>query len=642
MKHGCLIYLIFTFGIYFYYAFWVDPSGYYKVINKNGAMVCSSQYISDADSIKTIPFDTIIKIEAINKFPESAEMLMNGQKTYVKCSDIELVERYNSMMSILKYLVYGILIIIGIREGYGYLKEKQMKLLVLLKALGYVILSAAIAGLLIYNMKRPYVAETLHSRGTSKISKQYTIDECIIPANTQVDVLCYVKHRYLVRDMEGHQFEIPVNGLQAQIKYLKELNESFTHNVSKKLTDSYIGQSIRAFEKGIGSYIKGINNAYEYPYLIAIENGERIKGLKVVTDNDGIIKEIVYSKKKSENIFCKLPFYETIACKNLYVSASMTGDNNLWDKLLTLVGNIAMLGFVIFIFARTASIAYLWSDRNSTSVGKWGNICIWIILSPILYILVLAVLDYYHSTWVLIAGYLISLGIMIYNNAIHKAAKSIYKCPACKMNGVYNPQEVILHQAIVGTIHYNWNYAQSKNGIKIPQKNCTKEISYKMVGKCEHCGYNDNRIYSREVQISATTNCPNCESKLKIFVEDDMYHEECPKCDYSLVVKRFQGNSSASNNNRVRKERPNNARDKADDTNGNAENREYWLREAKEYRKKANEYYDKYIEAVKNFNEQKQAGNDSLAEFYMEQAQKYYDEYEYNKSEADLSSRNAL
>ena len=173
---------------------------------------------------------------------------------------------------------------------------------------------------------------------------------------SKVDVLCgYNKYDFLVRDVNGLQFVVPLGGLEAKIERLDDFNEEFTYNVSKKKLDSYMGKEIWQFVDEVGDYVTGFGLVYDFPYLIAIENGERIRGLKIVTNVMGVIQDIQYNdKEKSSNIFSKLPFYETIACKNMYVSISITGDNNFWERLFAVGVNFFLLGFVVMMIAVAA------------------------------------------------------------------------------------------------------------------------------------------------------------------------------------------------------------------------------------------------------------------------------------------------
>lgn len=95
-------------------------------------------------------------------------------------------------------------------------------------------------------------------------------------------MLCgYNKYDFLVRDVNGLQFVVPLGGLEAKIEGLDDFNEEFTYNVSKKKLDSYMGKEIWQFVDEVGDYVTGFGLVYDFPYLIAIENEERIRGLKM-------------------------------------------------------------------------------------------------------------------------------------------------------------------------------------------------------------------------------------------------------------------------------------------------------------------------------------------------------------------------
>lgn len=205
---------------------------------------------------------------------------------------------------------------------------------------------------------------------------------------SKVDVLCgYNKYDFLVRDVNGLQFVVPLGGLEAKIERLDDFNEEFTYNVSKKKLDSYMGKEIWQFVDEVGDYVTGFGLVYDFPYLIAIENGERIRGLKIVTNVMGVIQDIQYNdKEKSSNIFSKLPFYETIACKNMYVSISITGDNNFWERLFAVGVNFFLLGFVVMMIARTASVISHWMGERNFGVKTSVKVLIWVVCAPFVYI----------------------------------------------------------------------------------------------------------------------------------------------------------------------------------------------------------------------------------------------------------------
>ena len=93
-----------------------------------------------------------------------------------------------------------------------------------------------------------------------------------------------------------------------------------------------------------------------------------------MTNQMGVIQDIQYNEKeRSSNIFSKLPFYETIACKNMYVSISITGDNSIWERLTVVGINFFLLGFVILMIARTASVISHWMGEKSFSVSTYSG-----------------------------------------------------------------------------------------------------------------------------------------------------------------------------------------------------------------------------------------------------------------------------
>ena len=127
-----------------------------------------------------------------------------------------------------------------------------------------------------------------------------------------------------------------------------------------------------------------------------------MQGVKVVANQMGVIQDIQYNEKeRSSNIFSKLPFYETIACKNMYVSISITGDNSIWERLTVVGINFFLLGFVILMIARTASVISHWMGEKSFSVRTSVKVLIWVVCAPFIYIYSVALLDFYHSWWII-------------------------------------------------------------------------------------------------------------------------------------------------------------------------------------------------------------------------------------------------
>ncbi len=330
---------------------------------------------------------------------------------------------------------------------------------------------------------------------------------------SKVDVLCgYNKYDFLVRDVNGLQFVVPLGGLEAKIERLDDFNEEFTYNVSKKKLDSYMGKEIWQFVDEVGDYVTGFGLVYDFPYLIAIENGERIRGLKIVTNVMGVIQDIQYNdKEKSSNIFSKLPFYETIACKNMYVSISITGDNNFWERLFAVGVNFFLLGFVVMMIARTASVISHWMGERNFGVKTSVKVLIWVVCAPFVYIYSIALLDFYHSWWIIVLVYIFSVITMTFEIGTENAAKSIYKCPSCGNNGVYAPQERVIRRTHTKTV-YDWVGGRTERGIKVPKKICTLDVDYVMEGRCRGCGFVDNKVYTRQETVTGVTECPLCVS----------------------------------------------------------------------------------------------------------------------------------
>lgn len=529
-----LIFVFFVFGI-----FYIDNSGYYRVTMEKGANVYNSVFVS-GDSIDVLPFDTVVKIEPFGEY-SSYEMHVDGQTLYVKKTDFELVKRTYDIWGVVQYFVYFIILCIALNMGYKYLRKNNVRLLSQLKTALYVIITLAIFGWMIFLLNNPSSPPSLNSRAKNMIAIQMDIDGFEPSTDSEVDVLChYDGYKYLVRDEYHNQFVVPAGGLKNKVESLSDLNEKFTYNVSKEKVDSYMGKDILQFAREVGSYVTGVGMMYEFPYLVAIGNGERVQGVTVLTNMAGVIQSILYNEEeKSSNIFNKLPFYETIACKNLYVSTGITGDNSFWERLLAVVVNFFLMGFVILMVARTASVISYWAGEKSFNVKRSVKIIIWVICAPFIYIYTLALLDFYHSWWILVLLYILSIIIETFGIGTDDAAKSIYKCPSCLKNGAYAPTEKVISRTIAKT-SYSWNRGKTEYNIRIPEKTYTMDIKYIMVGACKECGYEDKNTYVRQETRTRDTTCPMCDSKLKVSAENNVYYEKCPNCDYSLIISEVR------------------------------------------------------------------------------------------------------
>ncbi len=72
-----IFFVVMTLAFWIYGMFFLDQSGYYRVINENGAMVHNSVFVSGVDSIGVMPFDTVVKIERFEGM-DAAEMDLKG------------------------------------------------------------------------------------------------------------------------------------------------------------------------------------------------------------------------------------------------------------------------------------------------------------------------------------------------------------------------------------------------------------------------------------------------------------------------------------------------------------------------------------------------------------------------------------
>ena len=543
-----IFFVVMTLAFWIYGMFFLDQSGYYRVINENGAMVHNSVFVSGVDSIGVMPFDTVVKIERFEGM-DAAEMDLKGQTVYVKKHDLEIVEKTYDLWGVIQYFVYFILLCIVLNQGYKYMRKHHVKLLSLLKTGLYVLITVAIIGIMINILNNPAKPPRFYPEAKSKIITELKFEGYTPELNSEVDVLCgYNKYDFLVRDVNGLQFVVPLGGLEAKIERLDDFNEEFTYNVSKKKLDSYMGKEIWQFVDEVGDYVTGFGLVYDFPYLIAIENGERIRGLKIVTNVMGVIQDIQYNdKEKSSNIFSKLPFYETIACKNMYVSISITGDNNFWERLFAVGVNFFLLGFVVMMIARTASVISHWMGERNFGVKTSVKVLIWVVCAPFVYIYSIALLDFYHSWWIIVLVYIFSVITMTFEIGTENAAKSIYKCPSCGNNGVYAPQERVIRRTHTKTV-YDWVGGRTERGIKVPKKICTLDVDYVMEGRCRGCGFVDNKVYTRQETVTGVTECPLCGSKLNISEENGVHFEKCTKCDFIVNIIKVKPESRPAAN----------------------------------------------------------------------------------------------
>lgn len=631
-------YLIITLIGITYAVFFIDESGYYKVTNENGATLHSSVFTSEKDIIGVAPLDTILKIHNFENH-KKAEMIVDGQIIYLKTEDLSLVEKTYDDWKKIQYYVYAVALIIALCYVYRYMKKNHLPILARFKMVVYILLSFSILAYSVYLMKTESEPPHMHPAGKNRIAMKLQFDGYVPPINSEVDVLCKQKYSTLVRDSKGNQFIVPAGGLATKMVGLEKLNENFTYNICKKKLDACIDKDLDSLLAVTGDYVTAMGNVYEFPHLIAVEDDHRIQGVTVATDNHGIVKNIWYNEKeRSENIFCKLPFYEEIACRNLYASIDMTGNNSFLDRMFMVLVNFGILGFIVFVLSMTVNtIMFCWGGRSN--VVKWtGNILLWILLIPFVYVYALAIIDFYHSMWFVVIIYLFSIVVGAFQFAKDKYGESIYACPSCKKYGVYNPKEVIKKQNIVGKVYCCWPKPPKQiNGIWIPQKNYLKETTFKMEGKCKDCGYEDKTLYTRKEEVIGVTECPICGKRMIFSEENKVFHEYCPNCNHHLFVDmskaRYPNKHSNNTNNYSHGNEPVENHDynsyKGDDL-GQA-----FERDAKDYKDKAEYYLKMYNEAIKKRDEAI-----SEAEWYKSHASFYGDE-EFYLRKADEKYRNA-
>lgn len=420
------------------------------------------------------------------------------------------------------------------------MNHKHLTFRVQLKTLLYLLLSIFIIAHLLYQLQNPSEPPRLPSEGKSRISKELNIEGYTPPIGTEVEVLCHIDYNTLVRNLQGSQFVTPPGSLDPRLDALEDLNESYTYNISKEKLERYFDCELDSLLPFTGDYVTGIANIYEFPHLVAVGDGERYHGVRIVTNEFRYIQDIQYYEEgHSRNLFGKLPFYEEIACKNLCASVGITGSNSLWDRALMVAVNFLFLALIVFLFTRTARIIILrWGNRYA--LVKWiTRILLWVLLLPVLYIYMMAILDFYHGMWVLVFLYLLSLIIGFYQISSENSAKSIYMCPSCKKYGVYHPQKVVISRKVIGKVPYSWpDCPLWVEGVEIPDKTYYRQTTYIMKGACTACHYEDQTHYTENDQYPSRTDCPLCGSKMHFSEEDGIYLEWCPSCRHTLKINR--------------------------------------------------------------------------------------------------------
>lgn len=265
------------------------------------------------------------------------------------------------------------------------------------------LLSLAIVGHVVYALLSESEPPRLVSQGKSYTVKELNNEGYNPPLKTEVEVLCKVDHSTLVRGPKGYQFLVPEGGLEPVVKDLDELNGHYTYNVSKEKLEACMDKELDALLAVAGDYVTGMSqwvtpegfggvaHVYEFPHLIAVGNGERFHGARVVTNDFRIVQDIQYYEGgHSENLFGKLPWYEKIACRNLCLSTGMTGADSIWERLLMVLANVFLMGAVV---------AVLQSIK--------GPLVRWLVGLPVMYVYGLALMDFYHGMWILVALFLL-------------------------------------------------------------------------------------------------------------------------------------------------------------------------------------------------------------------------------------------
>lgn len=421
-----------------------------------------------------------------------------------------------------------------------------------LKTMLYLLLSVSIIAYLLYQLQSPSEPPRLPSVGKSQISQELNIEGYTPPIGTEVEVLCHIDYNTLVRTPQDRQFVTPPGSLDPRLPGLEDLNESYTYNISKEKLERYFDCALDSLLPLTGDYVTGIANIYEFPHLVAVGDGERYHGVRIVTNEFRYIQDIQYYEDgHSRNLFGKLPFYEDIACKNLCASVGITGSNSLWDRALMVAVNFLFLTLIVFLFTRAAQIIILrWGIRHT--LVKWTTrILHWALLLPLLYIYMMAILDFYHGLWVLVFLYLLSLIIGFYQISFENSAKSIYMCPSCKKYGVYHPQKVVISRKVIGKVPYSWpDRPLWVEGVEIPDKTYYRQTTYILKGACSACHYEDQTHYTEDDQYPSRTDCPLCGSKMHFSEEDGIYREWCPSCRHFLLIDRNKEGQPAPSSHR--------------------------------------------------------------------------------------------
>lgn len=284
-----------------------------------------------------------------------------------------------------------------------------------------------------------------------------------------------------------------------------------------------VGSNIESMTERWGDYIfaqpddresdaKG--RVYTFTYIMLLQNDSYLKGVKLYTDSNGVIIDVMPHQGTQHNLFGYLPFYDDILSLNLmqwlmpgpWLDAGREVPSR--GIFVSLLNTLFIFGVCLLIVSIVGILVYIPFDRllpkDRTELRFIPMIAIIAAESIVYYIIVITLIDYYSAAWWITLPLMFGWACYVPFSSLMLFTRDY--CPKCqghKWTFSSRIKEVILPQ-IVFNIEWQGTYPKA-----VPPEESEIMIRSKEKKTCKSCGYNEESEHSSKVRRKRNL-CPKC------------------------------------------------------------------------------------------------------------------------------------
>lgn len=288
-------------------------------------------------------------------------------------------------------------------------------------------------------------------------------------------------------------------------------------------------------------------HTYTYPQIMLLEDGRYLKGVRLHTTPEGIIRDVEPLRGIQRNLFGSLPFYEDILSMNI-MEWLMPG---LWLEegeeppsrgvFFSIVYALMMYLAVTLALMAVLTAIYLPIDRKIPKIRGYVGTVAGIAVLLVEYIVIITILDYYSAGWWVSAILLFGMSGIPF---IIVLVCSRDYCPECHGHEWFESTMISGVEMPVPKFVVRWN---GKTPVINPEKESLIKIQHTTYKTCKSCCHVKSYTNTEEV-LRERNICPKCYRNtlsgeytsfelLPGNVVKAEYEESCSsaKCGYRIV-----------------------------------------------------------------------------------------------------------